>query len=219
MVELAAIEHARAAVEDRRRAQQNVSRGVDPLAVVVAQELAAGRRCGGVGVERGDEPLKPAARELDVVVEQRDELGLCLLQSAVERRRDADVLLPIGWYIPSMSHIGTHSRPSTGSDRVAERSVAATPTRGVGDDGVAERQVVVGDRGRVVLPAAVRAELGLEAGSRLLLNIESDGSLRLRPFRAVADSGRGILAGLGGGSAVDELIGERRAAAAAEDAE
>jgi len=39
-----------------------------------------------------------------------------------------------------------------------------------------------------------------------------------RPYRAVADGGRGMLADLGSGSMVDELIVERRAAAAAEDA-
>jgi AbrB family looped-hinge helix DNA binding protein len=79
-------------------------------------------------------------------------------------------------------------------------------------------QVIVGDRGRLVLPAAIRSELGLTAGSRLLVSAESDGSLRLRPYRAVANAGRGLLAGLGPGSMVDELLEERRDAAAAEDA-
>jgi hypothetical protein len=51
-----------------------------------------------------------------------------------------------------------------------------------------------------------------------LLSSEPDGSLRLRPYRAIADGGRGMLADLGSGSIVDELIAERRAAAAAEDA-
>jgi len=78
--------------------------------------------------------------------------------------------------------------------------------------------VVVGDRGRLVLPAAIRADLGLVTGSRLLLSTDPDGSLRLRPYRAVADAGRGLLADLGSGSMVDELVAERRAAAAAEDA-
>jgi AbrB family looped-hinge helix DNA binding protein len=80
-------------------------------------------------------------------------------------------------------------------------------------------EVVIGDRGRLVLPAAIRAQLGLSAGSRLLLSWEADGSLRLRPYRAVADAGRGILSELGSGSMVDELLAERRAAAAAEDAD
>ena len=77
-------------------------------------------------------------------------------------------------------------------------------------------QLVVGDRGRLVLPAGIRAELGLTTGSRLLINTEPDGSLRLRPYRAVADAGRGLLAHLGQGSMVDELVDERRGAAAAE---
>jgi AbrB family looped-hinge helix DNA binding protein len=96
---------------------------------------------------------------------------------------------------------------------------AATTQRPGSSAGAARTDlVVVGDRGRLVLPAAVRAELGLGAGSRLLLSSEPDGSLRLRPYRAVADGGRGMLADLGSGSMVDELIVERRAAAAAEDA-
>lgn len=83
----------------------------------------------------------------------------------------------------------------------------------------AERHVVVGDRGRLVLPADVRSELGIEAGARMLLTTERDGSLRLRPYRSVADQGRGLLAGLApsGESMVDELLAERRREAARED--
>ena len=84
-----------------------------------------------------------------------------------------------------------------------------------------EQQIVVGDRGRVVLPSRVRAKLGLKAGSRMLLSAEEDGSLRLRPYRVVADQNRGMLAGLApaGESLVDELLVERREAAAREDRE
>jgi AbrB family looped-hinge helix DNA binding protein len=84
-----------------------------------------------------------------------------------------------------------------------------------------EHQVVVGDRGRVVIPSWVRRELGLELGSRLLLSTEDDGSLRLRPYRAVADQNRGMLAGLApaGKSIVDELLEERRLEAEREDHE
>ncbi|MFL5911475.1 MAG: AbrB/MazE/SpoVT family DNA-binding domain-containing protein [Gaiellaceae bacterium] len=82
-----------------------------------------------------------------------------------------------------------------------------------------ERHVIVGDRGRLVLPADVRSELGIEAGARMLLSTERDGSLRLRPYRTVADQGRGLLADLApaGASMVDELIDERRREAARED--
>jgi AbrB family looped-hinge helix DNA binding protein len=75
-----------------------------------------------------------------------------------------------------------------------------------------EYRVVVGDRGRIVLPSSVRGALGLEAGSRMLLSTEKDGSLRLRPYRSVADRNRGMLSGLAsaGGSMVDELLAERR---------
>lgn len=84
-----------------------------------------------------------------------------------------------------------------------------------------ERHITVGDRGRVVLPAAVRAELGLEPGTRMLLRTEPDGSLRLLPYRTVAERSRGMFAGLRpvGVSMVDELIAERRLEAAREDAE
>ena len=73
-------------------------------------------------------------------------------------------------------------------------------------------QVTVGDRGRIVLPAAVRKALGLSTGSRMLLSTEADGSLRLRPYRAVADHSRGLLADLASADVclVDELLAERR---------
>jgi AbrB family looped-hinge helix DNA binding protein len=81
-----------------------------------------------------------------------------------------------------------------------------------------EHHVVVGDRGRVVLPSGVRAELDLKPGSRLLLSTEKDGSLRLRPYRSVADKNRGMLAGStpAGKSTVDELLAERRREAESE---
>jgi AbrB family looped-hinge helix DNA binding protein len=73
-------------------------------------------------------------------------------------------------------------------------------------------RVVIGDRGRIVLPSSVRAELGLEPGTPMLLSTEEDGSLRLRPYRAVADQGRGLYASLAeDGSLVGELVAERRA--------
>ena len=36
---------------------------------------------------------------------------------------------------------------------------------------------MIGDRGRIVLPSSVRAELGLEPGTPMLLSTEEDGSL------------------------------------------
>lgn len=79
-------------------------------------------------------------------------------------------------------------------------------------------RLVVGDRGRIVLPSALRNELGLERGTQMLATAERDGSLRLRPYRAVADGARGLLAGRAPTdvSPVDELLSERRAEAARE---
>jgi AbrB family looped-hinge helix DNA binding protein len=78
-------------------------------------------------------------------------------------------------------------------------------------------RVTVGERGRLVLPSSVRRELNLTPGTPLLLSTERDGSLRLRPYRVVAEQGRGLLHDLPGGSMVEELLAERRAAAARED--
>jgi AbrB family looped-hinge helix DNA binding protein len=82
-----------------------------------------------------------------------------------------------------------------------------------------ETHVTVGERGRVVLPSAVRRELGLKPGTHMLLSTENDGSLRLRPYRAVAEQSRGLLRDLPGGSMVDGLLAARRAEAARENAE
>ncbi len=73
-------------------------------------------------------------------------------------------------------------------------------------------QVTIGDRGRLVLPSSIRSALGLKPGTRMLLSTETDGSLRLRPYRAVADLSRGLFAeAAADGSLVDQLIAERRA--------
>lgn len=80
---------------------------------------------------------------------------------------------------------------------------------------------MVGDRGRVVLPAGIRAQLDLRPGTPMLLSAEGDGSLRLRPYRAVADGNRGMLSNLAppDESLVDELLAERRREAAREESE
>jgi AbrB family looped-hinge helix DNA binding protein len=82
-------------------------------------------------------------------------------------------------------------------------------------------KVLVGDRGRVVLPSEVRAAMDLKPGTPMLLTTEADGSLRLSPYRAVAESNRGMLAEVAPPeeSLVDELLAERRREAAREDDE
>ena len=81
------------------------------------------------------------------------------------------------------------------------------------------RRVTVGDRGRLVLPSEVRRELELEPGTQMIVSTENDGSVRLRPYRAVARQNRGVLRELPGPSMVDELFAERRAETAQEDAD
>lgn len=80
-------------------------------------------------------------------------------------------------------------------------------------------QVVLGDRGRIVLPAEVRRELGLEPGCRFRVETENDGTLRLRPYAAIAKAGLGMFADVEPRdvSMVDELIAERRAEAKREE--
>jgi AbrB family looped-hinge helix DNA binding protein len=73
--------------------------------------------------------------------------------------------------------------------------------------------VVMGDRGRLVVPAEVRDRLNLKPGTRLIL-LESASGLVLLTRDQLKARVRADLAGL---NLVEELLAERRAAAAAED--
>lgn len=71
--------------------------------------------------------------------------------------------------------------------------------------------VLLGEKGRVVLPAEVREGLGLEIGQRLLLSVEPDGTLRLVPARTAVARLRGLFADrVHGRSLSRELLAERR---------
>ncbi len=74
--------------------------------------------------------------------------------------------------------------------------------------------VVVGDRGRVVVPAEVRARRGLVEGTQLML-LETPDGLLLLTREQLLDRVRADLAGL---DLVGELLAERRRAAELEDA-
>lgn len=74
--------------------------------------------------------------------------------------------------------------------------------------------LVVGDRGRIVVPAEVRERAGLEAGTPLVL-IEAPDGLILLTREQLKARVRAELAGL---NLVNELLTERRAEADAEDA-
>ncbi len=77
--------------------------------------------------------------------------------------------------------------------------------------------VSIGPKGRVVIPVEMRRRLGLEEGSQLVAVLEGDGLLLL-PRHAVKRRLRGLFAGAST-SLADELIAERRAAAAEESTE
>jgi AbrB family looped-hinge helix DNA binding protein len=83
-------------------------------------------------------------------------------------------------------------------------------------------KVVLAPNGRIVIPAAIREELGMAPGDTLLLNVE-DGVLQIeshamrirRVQREVAEAFRGLRAP--GTSMVDELIADRREEARREE--
>lgn len=73
--------------------------------------------------------------------------------------------------------------------------------------------LVVGNRGRIVIPAEVRQRAGLEEGAVLCLLDTPDG-LVLLTRKQLQDRVRSDLAGL---DLVNELLSERRSEAAKED--
>ena len=75
--------------------------------------------------------------------------------------------------------------------------------------------VVLGAQGRLVVPAEVRKQLGLEAGDQLVLHTE-DGRLVLERREDAGKRLRGLYSSPATKGAVDELLAERRAAAAGE---
>lgn len=74
--------------------------------------------------------------------------------------------------------------------------------------------VLVGPKGRIVIPVEIRRSLGLQEGSELLAIVEGD-SVVLMPRATVKKRLRSMFAGVGS-SMREELIAERRAAAAEE---
>jgi len=77
--------------------------------------------------------------------------------------------------------------------------------------------VQLGDRGRLVLPARLRAKLGLRTGERLLVSVDPSGEMRLATLDRQARRFRGALkAGVHGGRPSEDLIADRRREAARE---
>jgi AbrB family looped-hinge helix DNA binding protein len=76
--------------------------------------------------------------------------------------------------------------------------------------------VEVGPKGRVVIPASIRRELGIGQGSQLVAMVE-DGAVVLLPRSEIRRRLRDLFAGIGT-SLSAELLGERRRDAQREDA-
>jgi len=76
--------------------------------------------------------------------------------------------------------------------------------------------VVLGRQGRLVIPAEVRAALGLSPGDRLHLHLTGDRLMLQRPEDALSELRRLGAAVPRGRSLVEELLADRRAAAALE---
>lgn len=86
---------------------------------------------------------------------------------------------------------------------------------------VRRAEVIVNGDGRILIPAQVRRDLGLATGSTLLLSVE-DGRVVMESRAQLVERMRREIAAEWQGdpqdSAADELIAERRAEAATEDA-
>jgi AbrB family looped-hinge helix DNA binding protein len=75
----------------------------------------------------------------------------------------------------------------------------------------------IGAQGRVVLPAGLRAALGLAEGSTVVAHVEGEGRLVIESPEAIRRALLAEWSGVAGAaSLVDELRAERRAAAARE---
>ena len=81
-------------------------------------------------------------------------------------------------------------------------------------------RVTIGENGRIVIPAALRRELGMKAGEPVVLRVE-DGELRISTVEAALERARRILARYIPPEIdlTQELIDDRRREAAREDLE
>jgi AbrB family looped-hinge helix DNA binding protein len=69
--------------------------------------------------------------------------------------------------------------------------MAYIPTRAV-----ARYTVNLGAKGRLVLPAKLRKQLGFSEGTQFILSVDADGSLRLETAEKLAEAAIGLSAGL-----------------------
>ncbi len=76
-----------------------------------------------------------------------------------------------------------------------------------------ETRTRVNENGRVVIPSAFRKALGIEVGDEVVLRIEDDELRITTQQRRIQRAQRRARRYVRGGSLVDELLAERRAAA------
>ena len=102
--------------------------------------------------------------------------------------------------------------------RQPNRARETAPAYGVEAPDTAGFQVVVSDRGRLVLPAEVRERLEIKDGDRLWLIVDADGTIRIQTRRVIIRNMAGMFKHLSPERhAVDELIAERRREAEMEE--
>jgi AbrB family looped-hinge helix DNA binding protein len=78
--------------------------------------------------------------------------------------------------------------------------------------------VLLGERGRIVLPAPLRRRLGLQSGDRLIVTPDGEGGFRVVSARVQARRLHGLYRDLAPGrSLAEELIAERRDESRRED--
>lgn len=77
-------------------------------------------------------------------------------------------------------------------------------------------EIRLGSQGRIVIPADLRAELGAEEGQVYVAHVDERGALVLRTRQQALRELQQLWAAAGRDSATDELLGERRLAAAGE---
>ena len=79
---------------------------------------------------------------------------------------------------------------------------------------MAQTHLIIAGNGRLVIPAGMRAEIGLPEGGRVVARVEN-GTVILEPFEVAMRRARGLVRRYvpEGASLVDELIAERHAVA------
>lgn len=112
-------------------------------------------------------------------------------------------------------------QPLAATHPAAAPPVAPGPAAGEADEAVRLERIAVDADGAVMLPPHVLAAMKVSGAEDLIARVDGDGELHLSTARGALDKVRRMIAesDFAGRSVVDELIAERRAEAAREEAE